>query len=181
MPFDLKSALVTVAPTLAGMLGGPLALAAVASLEGAFGLGSGAGIDGITKIIQSGGMSPEVVANIRLADQKHAEVLGQQGVDLEKINLDFHAAQTQNAADINKTMQTETISEHWPSFSWRPYCGFVFGTMFFGCYFVLPLLRIPVPVVPVEAWAAMGSVLGIASWFRGKAQADPANPAETKG
>ena len=28
---------------------------------------------------------------------------------------------------------------------------------------------------------AMGSVLGIASWFRGKAQADPANPAETKG
>ena len=53
--------------------------------------------------------------------------------------------------------------------------------MFLGTYFILPLLKMPVPVVPVEAWAAMGSVLGIASWFRGKAQADPANPAMTIG
>ena len=173
MSMDYVSILKTVAPTVATMLGGPLAGMAVKFIGDQIGIPA-ATTDAVTAALTSMGETPEgriKLAEIDAALRTHAI---DAGVDLERIAA-------QNAADVNKTMQIEATAEHWPSYSWRPFCGMVFGTMFFGCYFVLPLLRIPVPIVPVEAWAAMGSVLGIASWFRGKAQADPANPAETKG
>lgn len=91
------------------------------------------------------------------------------------------AAETAQIQAVNATMQAETKAEHWWSSGWRPYCGFVFGTTFFGVYFVLPLMKLPVPSIPFEAWAALGAVLGVASWFRGKAQADPTNPAPVRG
>jgi len=94
MAFDLKGALATLAPTLATMLAGPFAGTAVTALEGAMGLSPGAGQDGITKVIQSGSMTPDTIAAIRAADQKHAEIMGQQGIDLAKINADFQSAQT---------------------------------------------------------------------------------------
>lgn len=87
------------------------------------------------------------------------------------------AADTARMQAVNATMQSEVKAEHWPSYSWRPFCGFVFGFMFLGVYFVLPLLKLPVPVVPTEAWLAIGAVLGVASFFRGKMQAEPPQPA----
>jgi hypothetical protein len=92
--FDLKSAIAGIAPTLASMLGGPLAGTAVTALEGAFGLHAGAGQDGITSVMNMGGMTPEMIANIRAADQKHAEALAQQNIDVLKLNADREAAMT---------------------------------------------------------------------------------------
>ena len=37
-------------------------------------------------------------------------------------------------------------------------------------YFVLPLVHIPAPSIPTEVWLMFGGILGVASWFRGKAQ-----------
>ena len=101
MAFDLQTALTTIAPTLATMLAGPFAGTAVAALEGAFGLSPGAGTDGITKIVQAGGITPDTIAAVRAADQKHAEVLGQQGIDLAKLNKDFETAQA-NAVLVDR-------------------------------------------------------------------------------
>lgn len=86
------------------------------------------------------------------------------------------AAETAGIQAVNQTMQVEAKAEHWPTYSWRPFIGFIFGISFFGIYFVLPLAKLPVPTVPFEAWTALGAILGVASWFRGKAQADPLNP-----
>ena len=83
------------------------------------------------------------------------------------------ASETQVILAVNATMQGEAKSDHWPTYSWRPFVGFVFGAMFLGVYFVLPMAHLPVPVVPTEAWLSIGGVLGVASFFRGKAQADP--------
>jgi hypothetical protein len=80
------------APTLATMLGGPLAGTAVTALEAAFGLAPGAGADAITAIAQGGSMTPEIIAAVRAADQKHAEIIGQQGIDLAKLNADHAEA-----------------------------------------------------------------------------------------
>lgn len=170
---DFTAAFKTIAPTAATLLGGPLAGMAVKFIADQIGIPA-ATTDAVTSALT--GMSETPEGRIKLAEidaALHTHAIDS-GVDMERIAV-------QNAADVNKTMQVEATAEHWPSYSWRPFCGFIFGTMFLGCYFVLPLCKLPVPVVPVEAWAAMGSVLGIASWFRGKAQADPANPAETKG
>ena len=163
----------TIAPTAATLLGGPLAGMAVKFIADQIGIPATTA-DAVTTALTGLNETPEgriKLAEIDAALRTHAI---DSGIDLERLAL-------QNASDVNKTMQAEASSEHWPSYSWRPFCGFIFGAMFLGTYFVLPLLKIPVPTVPVEAWAAMGSVLGIASWFRGKAQADPANPAMTKG
>jgi len=92
MSFDLKSAISTVAPVLASMLGGPLAGTAVTALESAFGLSPGAGVDGITQVVQTGNMTPDIIAAVRSADQKHAEIMSQQGIDVQKMNADFNTA-----------------------------------------------------------------------------------------
>ncbi len=91
MSFNLKSALATIAPTLATMLGGPLAGTAVSALEGALGLQSGAGPDAVTKAVAEG-LTPDQIAAVRAADQHHAEVMAQQKIDLAKLNADYAEA-----------------------------------------------------------------------------------------
>lgn len=91
MNFDLKTAIGSFAPTLATMLGGPLAGTAVGALCGAFGLQPGASQDDVTKVVQ-GGLSPDTIAAIRAADQKHAEMISQHGIDLVKLNTDHELA-----------------------------------------------------------------------------------------
>lgn len=110
MNFDLKTAIASIAPTLATMLGGPLAGTAVIAIENAFGLAPGAGIDGITKVVQSGNMTPEIIAKVREADQRHAEVMGQQGIDLAKLNSDHALAQENMAAGDRDSARKREIS-----------------------------------------------------------------------
>lgn len=114
MSFDLVSALKTLAPTLATMLGGPLAGTAVTALEGAFGLQSGAGEKGITDVLQNGTMTTEQMANVRAADQKHAEIIAQQGIDIQKLNLDHTAAMEKIAADDRDSARKResTVQDH---------------------------------------------------------------------
>lgn len=109
----------------------------------------------------------------------------------------FQVLAVQNAADINKSMQAEAASEHWPTYSWRPYIGFCFGTLaitsggtvavaFIGVMFfdVKPEVLSYLPgMLGAEAaiMATMAPVLGVASWFRGKMQADPSIPTINRG
>ena len=162
-----------IAPTAATMLGGPLAGLAVKFLADKLGAPAST-VDAVTTALSDLNTTPEGHIKLARIDADLRTHAMDVGINLEQLAV-------QNAADINKTMQTEATAEHWPSYSWRPFCGFVFGSMFLGVYFVLPLAHIPVPLVPVEAWASMGAVLGVASWFRGKAQADPNNSAQNKG
>lgn len=109
--FDLKTAIGSFAPTLATMLGGPLVGTAVTALLGAFGVDSkgdqGKDLSTITSIVQSGNMTPEIISAVRAADQKHAEIINQQGIDLLKINTDHESALvatfTADTQDARKT------------------------------------------------------------------------------
>ena len=169
----MNDLLSTLAPTVATLLGGPLAGIAVKFLADKLGAPAGT-VNAVTSAMAELGTTPEgriKLAEIDAALRTHALDIG---VDIEKIDADKITA-------VNKTMQAESASEHWPTYSWRPFCGFVFGSMFLGVYFVLPMMRLPVPLVPFEAWTAMGAVLGVASWFRGKAQADPTISTNNKG
>lgn len=110
MAFDLKKALASVAPTLATMLGGPLAGTAVAALEGCFGLQAGAGESGITKVLQGGGMTPEIMAKVREADQAHELKLESLRVDLVKINGDHQVALRQLEATDRDSARKREVS-----------------------------------------------------------------------
>lgn len=110
MSFDLKTALASIAPTLATMLGGPLAGTAVSALEGAFGLSPGSGQDAITKVLQTGAMTPETIAAVRKADQEHEEKLKQMGIDLVKINNDHDDAQSKIDAEDRDSARKREIA-----------------------------------------------------------------------
>ncbi len=117
MAFDLKGAIASFAPTLATMLGGPLAGTAVAALESAVGLKAGAGADAVTAVVQNSALTPEMVAAIRAADQAHAEKVSQQGLDLVKMNDDFEAQMKSFDVDDRKDargMQNTTRSSTVP-------------------------------------------------------------------
>lgn len=107
MSFNLTTALKSLAPTLATMLGGPLAGTAVNALEGVLGLAPGGGADGVSAAVAAG-LTPQAVAALREADQKQAEILGQQGIDLAKINGDYAAAMaTVDAGDRDSARKRE--------------------------------------------------------------------------
>lgn len=115
--------------------------------------------------------SADAIQKAKEFESAHQETILRIQVDAERAGLEA----------VNKTMQAEASSEHWPSYSWRPYNGFLFGTTIFGCYFVLPLIKLVPPSIPPEIWLAWGSILGVASWFRGKMQADPNVKSDNRG
>lgn len=173
---DIAATVAKSAPMLGGLLGGPAgaAIGAVGSMI-ASALGVAPTPDAVSQALT---VNPD--AAVKLAQIEKDRQVELQGLVVQAAANQL-AAETSSIQAVNATMQAETKSEHWASWSWRPFNGFIFGVSFFGVYFVLPLCKIPVPSIPFEAWTAMGAILGVASWFRGKAQADPANPAAVRG
>lgn len=169
---DIAGTIAKVAPMLGSLLGGPVGATVGSIVSSALGVGNSA--DEVSIALSN----PDTLVKLRAIESNRQIELQTLSMQVQSNQL---AADTAQIQAVNQTMRDESKSEHWASWLWRPYCGFVLGTMIFGCYFVLPLLHIPVPVVPVEAYYTLGAVLGIASWFRGKAQADPTNPAQVKG
>ena len=160
MAFDIKSAITTIAPTLAGMLGGPLAGAAVSALEGALGLSQGAGTDAVTNVLQSGTISPDQIAAVRAADQKHAEILGQQGLDLAKLNKDFDAAQTNAViADRMDARKNNSSRESVWSLAYVVLSTFalIMAAVLYGCW---AILQGGITVKDVSAVAAISGLVG---------------------
>lgn len=112
--------------------------------------------------------------------------------------IEFQKLAVANAADVNKTMQAESASEHWPTYTWRPFIGFAVGFNVIVSSLLVLVVFVPVMFGVAAAAAAVSAlplvlgalagingtvlpILGIASWFRGKAQADPNIPTINKG
>lgn len=127
---------------------------------------------------------------------------------LEKLQMDYNAKvldigvqyeqlAAKNAGDINSTMQAEATAEHWPTYSWRPFIGFAVGIMglimgvttavvyigvMIGEYDAKILEHLPQMLFAMAGvMATLTPILGVASWFRGKMQADPTIPTINKG
>jgi len=82
---DWKSLLASIAPTAATLLGGPLAGMAVTALGAALGL-TDATQERIESVLQSGTMSGEQIAAIKLADQNLKLELKRLDIKLEEIH-----------------------------------------------------------------------------------------------
>ena len=161
MSFDLKTAIASIAPTLATMLGGPLAGTAVSALASAFGLSPTASQDDITKVIQNGQMTPEIIAKVRGADQKHAEIMAQQGIDLQKLNMAHEEALEKFAADDRESARKrqELTKDDTPAFlAFFIIAGFfiVSGAEIVG----LTLFPAQVKDIPPQGWLLIGSIAG---------------------
>jgi hypothetical protein len=186
---DIANTVGKAAPILGTLLGGPAGTAIGALVASA--LGTAATPDAVSQAMQTNPDAAVKLAQIE-ADQKIK--LSELAADQAKAQI---AASAQSITDINKTMQAETASEHWPTYSWRPFIGFCFGllgmtagvtaaisyigVMFFG---VKPDVLGQLPALigsEAAVMATMAPVLGIASYFRGKMQADPNIPTNNIG
>ena len=160
MAFDLVKSLASIAPTLATMLGGPLIGGAVTALESAFGLSPGAGVDGITQVIQGGGMTPEIISAVRAADQKHSEIMAQQGIDLAKMNLDFEAAQTKAVIEDRIDARKQNSGREavwWIAVVILVTFAAMMGFVLYGCWM---LLQGGITIKDVSVVAAISGLVG---------------------
>jgi hypothetical protein len=160
---DVAGAVGSAAPILGTLIGGPAGGAIGAMVSSALGVANTP--DAVSQALT---VNPDAAVKLAQIESDSKTQLQTLLVQAEQNRL---AADTAAIQAVNATMQTEDKADHWPTYSWRPFVGFVFGIMFGGVYFVLPLMHLPVPPVPTEAWMAIGGVLGVASFFRGKAQA----------
>lgn len=170
---DLGNTIGKFAPLIGTVIGGP-AGAAVGALVSAT-LGTDNDPDAVQQALVS---NPDIALKLAQLEADQRVQLQTLIVTAEQNRLQ---AETTQLGSVNATMQVEAAAEHWPTYSWRPFIGFIFGTMALGVYFILPLLHINIPTVPTEAWMAFGAILGVASWHRGSMQANPTVPTINKG
>lgn len=136
-----------------------------------------------------------------LAGKFQEQVLEQQArlaeiaAEVEKANI---AGETENKNAINETLRSEAQAEHWPTYSWRPAIGFAvalgmlgtviivllaYGGVIFGNYPAATLDHIPAMLgaMAMLLTGVAAPILGVASYWRGKMQADPAIPTLNRG
>ena len=186
---DITSVVGKAAPMLGTLVGGP----------------AGAAIGGIIASVIGSESTPSAISEVLARDPEAAVKLAQIEADksgklaelvADQARAEIEAA-AQAAAAVNATMQAEVASEHWQSYSWRPAIGFAVavdlvaavvvvsvayvGVIFFGKD-VTSLQHVPGMVAALAGLVGVASpILGIASWFRGKMQADPAIPTINRG
>jgi len=158
---ELGGKIADMAPTLGTLLGGPAGATVGVLLASAF--GTDATPDAVSQAIA---LHPEAATTLRKIESD--ERLGLQQL-LTQHAANELAADTARLQAVNATMQTEAQSERWPSYSWRPFIGFQFG-FYIASLWLLPLAnKTPVTLSP-DMVLAIGAILGVASWWRGRMQ-----------
>ncbi|MDN7814678.1 3TM-type holin [Burkholderia vietnamiensis] len=188
----IAMALAQFAPVIAGWLGGSKAEDVATKVVGIAQAVTGQSApDAALAALQA---DPNLALQFQKAVLEQQAQLAQIAADVTKAEL---AADTANASAVNQTMQIEARSDHWPTYSWRPFVGFCFGVLalisgltvacaYLGVMFLHadPKVLTDIPgMLGAEAavMATMAPVLGIASYFRGKMQANPVVATDNRG
>ena len=190
---DVASVVAKSAPMLGGILGGPpgAAVGAVASMiASAFGVGSTP--EEISAVLTT---NPDAAIKLKQIEKERQVELQALATQVAIAEL---AAETAAIQSANATMQAELKAEHWASWFWRPFIGLCVGFNTAASSVLVLAVFIPVmagnphaglaltqlPLI-LGALAAINAtvlpVLGIASYFRGKAQANVDHPAQVVG
>lgn len=185
---DVAGTVGKAAPILGTLLGGPAGGAIGGIIASA--LGTEATPSAVSQALQ---VNPDAAVKLAQIESDQKVKLQELATDQAKAEL---AAATQQASDVNKTMQAEAASEHWPTYGWRPAIGFAVALAVvlsvltvFGAYGAAliwgkaeGLAQLPGILAAVAGIIGVVSpILGIASWYRGKMQADPSIPTVNRG
>lgn len=180
---DIAGVVGKAAPILGTLVGGPAGGAIGALISGALGVAN-------TPDAVSQALATNPDAAVKLAEIEKDKTLGLEQLAQATRQAEIKAESDEDVA-VNTTMQAEAKAEHWPTYTWRPFIGFMVGVniaassllvlgTFGGTLFGSALAATAVGSLPGVLGALAGinatvlPILGIASWFRGKAQADSA-------
>ena len=157
-----------VLPFIGTALGGPIGGGLATFLSSKLGIPDST-VEGVKTAITGMLGNPELNEKLQeaeLASKEHCIQMGYDSIQkLEELNASVVLA-------VNTTMQVEAKADHWPTYTWRPFIGFIFGFYIISIG-IAPYFHITPVFLPSEMTMAIGGILGIASFFRGKAQADP--------
>ena len=186
---DIAGAISKAAPLVGTLIGGPAGAAVGGLVSAALGVENTP-----TAVEQALKSDPGAAVKLAQIESEQAVQLRSLAVTAEQNRL---IAETAQAGAVNATMQAEAASEHWPTYSWRPFIGFavaidlvvsviVVGVAYIGVIFfqVKPDLLAYIPAFLGSMAALVGvavPILGIASWYRGKMQATPEIPTVNRG
>lgn len=186
---DIQGDIAAAAPVLGTLIGGP-AGAAIGSLV-ASALGASNDPAAVQQALKT---NPDAAVKLRQIEADQATRLQELTVTAENNRL---VADTAAIGSVNTTMQVEAKSDHWATWFWRPGIGMsvainvlltsvtvaaaYMGVIFFGAKpdvlsYLPAMLGAMAGIIVVTM-----PVLGIASYFRGKAQADPRIPTDNRG
>ncbi len=189
---DISGTVAKVAPALGALLAVPTGGASLAIGQAiASALGTEATPDAVANAVKN---NPDAALKLQELNNQHEQAMKQLEITSEQNQLSALSAQSDS---VNKTMQAEAASEHFPTYAWRPYVGFVVGTI--GLMMALTVMvayvgvmffdvKVDVLSYIPQMLAAMSGILltltpivGIASYYRGKMQADPNIPTVNRG
>jgi hypothetical protein len=187
---DVQGAIADAAPLLGTLVGGPAGGAIGGMVAAALGVKNNP--DDVAEALKTDPDAAVKLAQVQANNQVQLQSLA---VQAEQNRLAAESTATQS---VNNTMQSEDKSDHWPTYTWRPFIGIcvgintlvaslltiiVYGGVMLGSKQAADALT-TLPMV-IGALAAISGtmlpILGIASWFRGKAQADPTQNVDMRG
>lgn len=146
-----------------------------------------------------GAVASTIAHSLGLTDANPATINAALGdptnvVKLKQIEASVRIAQisadAQSVKAVNMTMQAEAASEHWPTYSWRPFIGACFGVLalFAGLAVVFTYGAAMLGKPSTAAFAnlpgmlqgiaavmfTIAPVLGVSAWHRGRMQVEQA-------
>lgn len=140
-------------PILGAAIGGPAGAIAGKGLAAALGLGADA--------------TPEQTA-AALGNVSGEQLVALKALDAQMAKDQLEASSRQVEA-VNKTLQTEAMGGSWLQRNHHAIESLATVALIWAVYFILPLAKIPVPVIPETAWLTLGAILGVTAWMRGQA------------
>ena len=141
---DWKATLGTVAPTVATVLGGPLAGVAVGMIAKALGMGPGATEQDLERVVL--GATPDTLLRLKEVENQFALEMERLGVDVEKI----HAEDRGSAREMAKTNMTPQIV-----------LSFVFIGGYFAAIFALHGVLFQTTEINDQIIALFGALIGV--------------------
>lgn len=178
------------APLLGTLIGGPAGPAIGALISSVLGVPNEP--DAVQQALTT---NPDAAIKLRQIEADHEARLRELSVTAESNRL---TAETAAIQAINTTIQAEAKADHWPTYSWRPAIGFAVAFNTFASSLLVLGVFAAVIAGATQAATAVGQlplvlgslaaisgtvlpILGIASYFRGKMQADPSVQTDNRG
>jgi len=141
-------------PILGGAMGGPAGALFGKMAAGALGLSADATPEQVATAVNT---NPDNVAKLLELQNTHQEVLVKAAYE----------AETAAIQAVNATLQADARGDSWLQKNHHAIESLTATLMVVGIYFVLPLLKIPVPTVPEFAFMMLGAILGVTAWKHG--------------
>lgn len=146
---EISQDLVKISPVLSGLIGGP----------------AGAGIGSLIASVLGCGNSPSEVQQALITNPDAA-------VKLKEIEAQVQIAQITSAASqiqsVNQTLQADAKGESWWQRNHHAFESSFTLLMVAAIYILLPVLKIPVPIVDPTVWIMIAAILGVKAWQQGE-------------